>query len=274
MSTHHSPWPAGTPCWFELSADDAAAARDFYSGLFGWAIEVSGPEFGNYGVAQIDGHRVAGVGGKMDPAQPTVWTTYLASDDVDATAQAVGDAGGQVLAPPMDVGDVGRMIMAADPTGAVLGVWQAGTTTGAVLVNQPGGVVWAEQVSGDFAKASAFYATVFGLQAKAMPGAPDDLPSAMLARSGGQVVGSIAGHAGASVPSDGSGAYWLTYFAVADTEAAAAKAVELGGSVVRAPFDAPFGKTALLAGPEGERFAVTQVQAEGHDHSDTPGDAG
>ena len=65
MSTHETAWPAGTPCWVELSADDPAAANAFYASLFGWDIEVSGPEFGGYGVARVDGHRVAGIGGKM-----------------------------------------------------------------------------------------------------------------------------------------------------------------------------------------------------------------
>ncbi|MFC6007180.1 VOC family protein [Angustibacter luteus] len=268
MSTHETPWPAGTPCWTELSADDAAAARDFYSGLFGWDIDVSGPEFGDYGVARVDGHRVAGVGGKMSADQPSAWTTYLASDDVDATAAAVAEHGGQVAGPPMDIADMGRMIIATDPSGAVFGVWQAGSNTGSGLVNQPGGVVWNEHVSGDFEGSKTFYGNVFGLSVQPMPGAPEGLQSGMLARSGGQVVGSAADVSASSA--DGAGDGWVTYFAVADTDGTVAKATELGGSVVADPSDAPFGRMAVLAGPEGERFAVVQTPAEGHAHSDTP----
>ena len=90
----------------------------------------------------------------------------------------------------------------------------------------------------------------------------------MLARSGGQVVGSISQVGSSSADDAGTG--WVIYFAVADTDATAAKATELGGSVVADPSDAPFGRLAVLAGPEGERFAVVQTPAEGHAHSDTP----
>jgi len=269
MSTHETPWPVGTPCWVELASSDARAAGEFYAGLFGWDVETSGPEFGHYGVARVDGHRVAGIGAKQGDAIPSAWTTYLASDDAAATARAVTDAGGQLGFGPMEVGEMGSMAIAVDPTGATFGVWQAGTNTGVALVNQPGGVVWNEHVSGDFDRATSFYGTVFGLRAKPIDGVPEGLPTAMLARGGGQVVGSIAGHEAAAVPSDGEGAYWLTYFGVDDTDAPGARAGERGASVLRDPFDASFGP-ALLAGPEVERFALVQTTPEGYDHSDTP----
>jgi predicted enzyme related to lactoylglutathione lyase len=273
MSTHDTPWPAGTPCWVELASSDARAAGTYYGDLFGWDVETSGPEFGHYGVARVEGRRVAGIGSKQDASVVTAWTTYLASDDATATADAVTQAGGQIAFGPMQVGDLGSMAIAADPTGAIFGIWQAGSNTGAALVNQPGGVIWNEHVSGDLAGAKEFYAAVFGLQAKPIDGVPDSVPTAMLARDGDQVVGSIADHTAASAPSDGTAAAWLTYFAVADTEATAARATELGGSVLHGPFDAAFGRSALLAGPEGERFAVVQTPPDGYGHSDAPDDA-
>jgi predicted enzyme related to lactoylglutathione lyase len=269
MSTHDTPWPAGTPCWVELSADDPTAAHAFYSGLFGWDIEVSGPEFGSYGVARVDGHRVAGLGAKMGGEQTTAWTTYLASDDVDATSAAVAEHGGQVVAPPMDVGDLGRMMIGADPAGATFGVWQSGTNTGVGLVNQPGGVVWNEHTSNDFAAAKAFYADVFGLRVDPMPGAPADMEYAVLARSGGQMVGSL-GKSGISTSLDDP-PNWLIYFGVTDAGATATRAVELGGAVLEGPRDSAYGRLVVVAGPEGEHFVVVQVPAEGYDHSDSPG---
>ena len=73
------------------------------------------------------GAPAGGVGPQQSPGQPAAWTLYLAGDDVDATARAVTDAGGQVLVEPGDVGPLGRAVIAADPTGAAFGVWQAGT---------------------------------------------------------------------------------------------------------------------------------------------------
>ena len=49
---------------------------------------------------------------------------------------------------------------------------------------------------------------------------------------------------------------WTLYFAVADTDAAAAQVTELGGTVVSPPTDTPFGRMAIAAGPFGEVFAV------------------
>lgn len=55
----------------------------------------------------------------------------------DETADKVEAAGGTVVVEPMDVMDIGRMAFFADPTGAVFGVWQPKTFTGADLVNAP-----------------------------------------------------------------------------------------------------------------------------------------
>jgi predicted enzyme related to lactoylglutathione lyase len=35
MSTRNEPWPAGTPCWVDLSVRDREAAQQFYSALLG-----------------------------------------------------------------------------------------------------------------------------------------------------------------------------------------------------------------------------------------------
>ena len=44
--------------------------------------------------------------------------TYIASDDVDATAEKIRGAGGTVLMDPFDVFDAGRMTIATDPSGS------------------------------------------------------------------------------------------------------------------------------------------------------------
>jgi predicted enzyme related to lactoylglutathione lyase len=37
-----------------------------------------------------------------------MWNTYIAVDDVDAAVDKVGSAGGQVLMPPVDIGEASR----------------------------------------------------------------------------------------------------------------------------------------------------------------------
>src|SRR4051795_10612898 len=98
----------------------------------------------------------------MQEGQPPAWATYVATADADATADAVRGAGGQVLAPPFDVLDAGRMAMLADPAGAVLGVWQAGRHHGAQLANEPGSFCWNELATRDMDAAKRFYGAVFG----------------------------------------------------------------------------------------------------------------
>ena len=86
MSTRTDPWPAGTPCWVDLSVPDLQSAVDFYADVIGWTFVDSGPEYGNYHIAQVDGRAAAGIGPIMQEGQPAAWTVYLASDDVDADA--------------------------------------------------------------------------------------------------------------------------------------------------------------------------------------------
>ena len=69
---------AGTPVWVDLSSADPAGSRAFYSGLFGWDVQVSAdPQYGGYAMAQIDGKDVAGIGPTMAPEAPTAWMIYL-----------------------------------------------------------------------------------------------------------------------------------------------------------------------------------------------------
>ncbi|MFJ8387719.1 hypothetical protein ACIQ9Q_24970 [Streptomyces sp. NPDC094438] len=84
-----------------------------------------------------------------DPMPPTAWTTYLATDSVDATLKAVTDAGGTVVMGAQNVMDLGRMAIITAPTGTVVGLWQAGTFDGAGIVNEHGALIWNELNTGD-----------------------------------------------------------------------------------------------------------------------------
>jgi len=54
-----------------------------------------------------------------------------------------------------------------------------------------------------------------------------------------------------SVPS-----HWTVYFGVADADAACAKVQELGGTVVEAPVDTPYGRIATATDPTGTHFRL------------------
>ncbi len=258
MVTRNTPWPPGTPCWVDLGVSDIPKAMAFYRGLFGWDIQEGPPETGGYAMCEVDGKPVAGIGSKMgQPDMPTVWTTYLASEDADATAAKIKSAGGQVLMDPFDVMEVGRMFIAIDPGGAAFGIWQARAHSGVQLANEPGALIWSENMSRNYEGNKAFYGSVFGYSFGDM--GAEGMNYSTLDLDGGTVGG--IGEIGADMPAD-MPAYWGTYFAVADTDAAVQKAVELGGTVIAPAWDSPYGRMAVVSDDEGATFALMSTTAQ------------
>jgi predicted enzyme related to lactoylglutathione lyase len=252
MVTRDTAWPAGTPCWVDLGVDDVTRAGTFYSRLFGWDIQAGPPEAGGYTMCLKDGHPVAGIAPKQGPPDtPTVWTVYLASEDVDATAGKVTAAGGQVLAEPVDVMNFGRAAIAADPAGAAFGIWQARQHTGLGLANEPGSVCWNENFSRDLDGNKAFYSAVFGYEYGDM--STPEFRYATL-KVDGKEVGGI-GDLGSGFPPDAP-AHWSTYFAVGDTDAAVATITGAGGTVMREPWDSPYGRMAVVSDDQGAMFSL------------------
>jgi predicted enzyme related to lactoylglutathione lyase len=205
----------------------------------------------------LRGKNVAGLGPLMNEAQPPAWTTYVSVVDADATVAKVKDAGGMVFVEPMDVLDVGRMAIFADPTGAVIAVWQPRAHIGADLVNEPGTFCWNELATRDIETAKKFYEAVFGWGGDTNAFGPGNYTEWKV---GERTVGGmmeIGEHMPAEMP-----AHWLVYFAVADCDATVDKAKELGGAVFVPPTDIPPGRFAVLADPQGAPLAVMKL-AEG-----------
>ncbi len=256
MTIRTAPWPAGVPCWIDLQVPDVPAAQEFYGAVLGWTFAPPAQEFGGYVVAESHGAMAAGIG----PAQAgaaIAWTLYLASEDADATAKSVEVAGGTVVLPPGDVGPLGRMFLAADPTGAVFGVWQAGDNHGAGVVNEPGGLSWEDLRSHDADAARAFYRDVFGYDYAPVEGAGPDYTTFSLAGEGAPR-GGIGGMFGA----EDRPSHWLAYFGVQDAAAATAAAERLGGSVALPGFETPFGVMAGIVDPWGSSFWVVQQSGQ------------
>ena len=254
MSTRTSPWPEGVPCWADVSAKDVRATGAFYTAVLGWQVPEPEEQWGGYVTAEVDGQAVAGIGPVQGDA-PAAWTPYLATDDVEGLVARAPEHGGSVLAPVMDVGPLGRMAILADPSGAVFGLWQAGTMIGASLVNEPGGLVWEDLRSTDPDAARSFYGALFGYDYEALEMAGADYATFKLSTEP-HVLGGMGGLMG--LP-DGTPSHWLVYFAVADTDAATAAADRAGGTVVAPPMDTPFGRMSCLADPDGATFMVMTV---------------
>jgi predicted enzyme related to lactoylglutathione lyase len=252
MVTRDTAWAAGTPCWVDLTVTDIPAAQAFYAELLGWECQAGTAETGGYSMCLRNGRPVAGIGPKMGPQDtPAVWMTYLATDDADQTAAKIKAAGGQVIAEPFDVMDVGRMAVAADPGGAVFGIWQARAHAGIGIANEPGALTWNENMSRAYDANMAFYRDVFGYDYGDM--SADGFRYATL-KVGGEDVGGI-GELGPELPAE-IPANWTAYFAVQDADGTVAKATELGGSLLRPAWDTPYGRMAVVADDQGAAFAI------------------
>jgi len=112
----------GLLSWNELASPDIDGSIQFYSGLFGWKIEPFEDSPMKYFTIQNDGH---GNGGMREPqpGEPPYWLVYWGADDVDATAAKVNELGGTTLAPPMPIGEFGKIAIMQDPQGAVFALY-------------------------------------------------------------------------------------------------------------------------------------------------------
>ncbi|MFJ4226390.1 VOC family protein [Paenarthrobacter nicotinovorans] len=252
MSTKISSWPEGTPMWVDLGVEDPEAAKAFYSGLFGWEYLSGGEDSGGYLLAQVGGRAVAGIGPKQDPDAPNVWTTYFASDDVDVTAKKVTASGGQVVAPPFDVMDSGRMALAMDSIGAVFGIWQAGNHIGAERVNEHGALCWNELHTSDYEAARTFYSDVFDVSFQDIT--KDEFVYFTIKRpQDGREVGGIHYDTELAL---GAPDHWLAWFASDNVQRTATEATALGASLVMPVMDSPLGRMAIIQAPQGEVFGI------------------
>jgi predicted enzyme related to lactoylglutathione lyase len=248
---------ANKPAWVDLATPDAAASRDFYSKVFGWKIEVDpDPQYGGYGMAKVGDQQVAGIGPKMAPEQPTAWTLYIGTDDVDDLAKKVQAAGGTVIAPPFDVGDQGRMATFQDPSGAFISAWQPRAMNAAFPAEQPGTFGWAELNARGVDKALPFYQKLFGWTTKASDMGPDSPPYNEFQFGGESIAGGTEMNkmAPAEMPS-----YWLVYFAVDDVDKSFKAATQAGGREMVAPMDFPGGRFAIVSDPQGAAFGLLKT---------------
>lgn len=244
MPTKESHTP-GTVSWFDLMTNDLEETRRFYGGLFDWTFDIGPQEMNFYSMCNVGGRPAAGMGQIPPGAQfPPSWTVYFSVTSVDETATKVGEAGGSVIMPAMDVPNAGRMAVCADPTGAVFGIWQPGGHTGAGITDDPGAMTWCEVNTRDAQKAREFYAQVFGLEVHKMDGM--DYWTLHQGEETAAGVLQMTDEWPAEIPP-----HWMPYFAVGDTDVAADKVKELGGSVKVEPFDTPFGRIAVIADPGG-----------------------
>ena len=169
---------------------------------------------------------------------------------MDAAAATFAAEGGEVLTPPTDVADRGRLAIVVDPQGALLALVQ--TAEGDPARHQPGygDFLWDELWTTDLGGATAFYTGLTGLEEKDVE-VEADRTYRMLSRGNEPTVG-VMPH-----PFEETRPVWVTYIRVEDPAAITARVEALGGTVYLEPHDRPLGgQVALIADPSGAGIAL------------------
>ena len=253
--------PVGSFCWNELGTTDPAAAKAFYTGLFGWSAEdrpMPG-DMGTYTMFRLSDKDVGGMyalAGPMFEGVPSHWMFYVSVEDVDDTVRRVDKLGGKAMGPPMDIPGVGRMAMLEDPTGAKLSVFKGEGEHGVAADPMMAGVFcWTELTTPDPDRALTFYSELFGWSGSSKPGpmeytelslAGADMPFGGLMKTPAEMAGMPPA--------------WMGYVMSNDVDADAKKAEALGGKVFVPPSDIPdVGRFSVMADPTGAAFALFKL---------------
>jgi predicted enzyme related to lactoylglutathione lyase len=249
--------PPGAFCWIELATTDQAAAKHFYTSLFGWIgddMPIGPNDF--YTMFRLDGADAGAAYTEREDERamgiPPHWNLYVAAENADRAASQAAQLGAKVLAPAFDVFDVGRMAVIQDPTGAVFSVWQAKKHKGVGIAGVPGTLCWADLSTPDPNRAAKFYSGLFGW--KITPGQGSEADAYLHIQNGDTFIGGIppATHRDPKTPP-----HWLIYFNVSDVDTSAAEAMELGAKLHLPPMTMEgVGRMAVMADPQGAVSAI------------------
>lgn len=245
--------------WYELITSDREAAAAFYADVIGWTVEdAPGPM--PYTLFKVGDRQVAGL---MDIPEQAAgmtpkWFGYIGTQDVDAKAAEVADAGAVLQFGPLDIPGVGRFAMMDDPQGAQFNLFTGnGEAMEPLPYMTPGTVGWHELHTSDWEKAWAFYSAQFGWgQGAQMDMGP--MGTYQMYRIGrDQDEGAMMNEP------EWPGAAWLFYFAVKGATEAKERITAGGGTVLMGPHEVPGGMWIVLAkDPQGAMFAVVGAEKE------------
>lgn len=240
--------------WYELLTTDVDAGIDFYEKIVGWGdmtwegempyrMFTLSPEAPIAGVMELPEEAVQG-------GAPPHWLGYVHTDDLDATMARAKELGAHTLA-QVDVPQVGRMAVFADPQGAVLATFQPENAPQPESDPAMRTVGWNELFTDDYQTGFDFYADLFGWEVM------DDMDMGehgvyrIYGRNGRQLGGMM------NRPDQMPVSAWLYYITVPDIDAAAEAIAEHGGNVINGPMEVPGGGRVLQAmDPQGAMFAL------------------
>lgn len=120
--------PLNEFCWMDLKTRDPSGTAAFFSAVLGWDFAVDETDWRRAVVFSAGDHRIGGVSDLAQPVHPPGLPAhvayYLAVDDVDHRTAVAAENGAQILLPPFDAGDQGRIATLIDPAGAAVSLWR------------------------------------------------------------------------------------------------------------------------------------------------------
>jgi uncharacterized protein len=116
---------------FEIEASDRERAKQFYSRAFGWQMQQTGEEMGNYTVVITgDPKEPGGINGGIFSSPPgggkelNAYSCVVGVDDIDQAMQNVRSAGGEVLGDKVDIPSIGMYVRCRDTEGNIFTMLQ------------------------------------------------------------------------------------------------------------------------------------------------------
>jgi len=120
-------------CWSDLATSDDWRAGWFYEGLFGWRTQrhtMGAHYFATFhqgGSSFASLYRIATA--DLARGVPSHWLPYVSTQDLELTLRATLAHGGEILVGPQMCPGFARIAVIADPTGAMLGLWEGAKTS-------------------------------------------------------------------------------------------------------------------------------------------------
>lgn len=245
----------GMPYWIDLTSSDPRKSAYFYEEVLGW--EVTADDDTGYRMARLQGLPIGGMIPQPEEATvPDTWVTYFLSKDIEGDCARAQELGGRMLVDAQPV-HLGYMALLVDTAGGLFGLIQPAAAEHFIAAGEPGTPVWHElTATTQFTKALDFYGELFNWEIRGA-GSEGNLEYATAEEEGAAFAGfwNAEGNFPPQVPS-----FWQTYLGVRDVEAAAKKAVELGGEVIREPMESPFGKLCVLSDSTGATITICEVE--------------
>jgi len=246
----------GNFVWYDLMSSDPAGSEAFYTALIGWGTQ----DWDGDMPYRMWTNNEKPLGGVMqlpqeaaDAGAPSHWLAYVATPNVDSTAEQAVELGATVVVPPTDIPGAGRFAILTDPQGATFATFQEGTESeGSSEPRGVGEFSWHELMTNDYEAAIDFYSPLFGWQKQEAM----DMGESGIYQMYGQPESPPLGGMFNRPPEVPVNA-WLFYISVPDIHAAAEKTKSLGGQILHGPMEVPGGDMIVQClDPQGAMFAL------------------